>query len=77
MSFLFSLQRMISLIPARLAARIFSRMPPTGRTLPLNVISPVMARAFFTFLPVSDEANEVTMVIPAEGPSFGTAPAGT
>ena len=40
----------ISLIPARLAASIFSLMPPTGSTLPRSVISPVMARLAFTFL---------------------------
>ena len=36
-----------------------------------------MAIAGFTFRPVSEETNEVTIVIPADGPSLGTAPAGT
>jgi len=47
-SFSFSLQRINSLIPARLAAKIFSLIPPTGSTLPRNVISPVIAKFFFT-----------------------------
>ena len=64
-------------MPARLAARIFSRIPPTGSTFPRRVISPVMARLAFTLRWVSAEASEVTMVIPAEGPSFGIAPSGT
>ena len=34
--------------PARLAAKIFSLIPPTGSTLPRNVISPVIAKFFFT-----------------------------
>ena len=34
----------ISLMPARWAAVSFSRSPPIGRTRPLRVISPVMAR---------------------------------
>ena len=45
--FSFSLQRINSLIPARLAAKIFSLIPPTGSTLPRNVISPVIAKFFF------------------------------
>ena len=32
------------LMPARRAARIFSRTPPTGRTRPVRVTSPVIAR---------------------------------
>ena len=32
---------------------------------------------FFTFLPVIMETSAVAMVMPAEGPSFGVAPAGT
>ena len=40
----------ISSIPALLAARIFSFIPPTGKTLPLKVISPVRAIFFLTFL---------------------------
>ena len=68
---------MISLIPALFAANIFSLIPPTGSTLPLKVISPVMAMFSFIFRWVNTEAIEVYIVIPAEGPSFGTAPAGT
>ena len=35
--------RMNFLIPCRRAASTFSRMPPTGSTRPLSVISPVIA----------------------------------
>ena len=55
---------------------IFSLMPPTGRTLPRNVISPVMATSWRTGCPVSADAMAVAMVIPAEGPSLGIAPSG-
>ena len=59
------------------ATMLFSLIPPTGRTSPRSVISPVIARFFFTFLRVYDEAKEVNMVIPALGPSLGVAPSGT
>ena len=49
----------------------------TGNTLPLNVISPVMASLSFTFLCVNADVRAVSIVIPAEGPSFGVAPSGT
>ena len=64
-------------MPARLAARTFSFIPPTGRTSPRRVISPVMATSLRTGLPVSKEVRAVNMVTPAEGPSLGMAPAGT
>jgi len=63
--------------PARRAARNFSLMPPTGSTLPLRVISPVMAVSGRTGVSVSRDASTVAMVTPAEGPSLGMAPAGT
>ena len=47
-------------------------MPPMPRTLPMIVISPVMARSLRTGTPFSAETIRVTMVIPADGPSFGT-----
>ena len=52
-------------------------MPPTGSTRPDSVISPVIARSPRTGRPVSSDASAVTMVTPAEGPSFGMAPDGT
>ncbi len=61
-----------SLIPASYAARIFCWTPPIGRTFPIIVISPVMARSLRTGRPVRAETMPVTMVIPADGPSFGT-----
>ncbi len=63
--------------PARLAARTFSLIPPTGSTRPLKVISPVMAKRGLISREVRAETMAVTMVTPAEGPSFGMAPAGT
>ena len=76
MSFWLRSGMMIRLMPARYAARIFSLMPPTGSTLPRNVISPVIATSLRIGLPVSIDANAVNMVTPADGPSLGIAPAG-
>ena len=45
-SFLFG--KITVLIPARLAPRTFSLMPPTGSTRPDNVTSPVMDRSDLT-----------------------------
>ena len=67
----------MSVMPARLAASIFSLIPPTGSTLPRRVISPVMAVFLRTFRWVNAEAMLVAMVMPAEGPSLGVAPSGT
>ena len=66
----------VEMIP-RLAARSFSFKPPIARTLPRSVISPVIATSLRTGMEVNALTNEVAMVTPAEGPSFGTAPAGT
>jgi len=41
------------------------------------VISPVIATSSRTGLPVKSEAIAVSTVTPADGPSFGCAPAGT
>ena len=64
-------------MPARRAASTFSLMPPTGSTLPESVISPVIATSLRTGLADSADASAVTIVTPADGPSFGMAPAGT
>lgn len=58
------------------AAISFSRMPPTGKTSPVKVISPVMASRRMGWLRASERRADV-MVMPAEGPSLGVAPAGT
>ena len=68
--------RMKVLMPARWAARTFSFSPPTGSTRPRRVISPVMATSRRTGRPVSAEISAVAMVMPADGPSLGMAPAG-
>src|SRR2546428_821027 len=64
-------------MPARIAARLFSLSPPIGKTNPRKVISPVIATSGRTGVLVKSEASAVNIAMPADGPSFGTAPAGT
>ena len=64
-------------MPPRSAASSFSFKPPIGSTLPLSVTSPVIATSRRTGMPVSTDTIEVTMAMPADGPSFGVAPSGT
>ena len=64
-------------MPARGAASTFSLMPPTGSTRPRSEISPVIATLPRARRPESAERIAVASATPAEGPSFGTAPAGT
>ena len=64
-------------MPARRAPRTFVLIPPTGSTLPRRVISPVIAVSGLHRRSVKSEAIAVAIVTPADGPSFGTAPAGT
>ncbi len=66
-----------SVSPARWAASSFCLSPPIGRTRPLRVTSPVIPTSERTGRPVASDVRAVTIVMPAEGPSFGTAPAGT
>jgi len=63
--------------PARCAASSFCFTPPIGSTRPFSVTSPVMPTSERTGLPSAMEVRAVTIVTPAEGPSLGTAPAGT
>ena len=63
--------------PARWAASTFCFRPPIGSTRPDSVTSPVMPTVDLTGRPVSRLTSAVVIVTPAEGPSFGTAPAGT
>ena len=64
-------------IPTRCAASDFSFNPPIGRTSPRKVISPVIAMPSFGGLFSSLDTSAAAIVIPADGPSFGIAPAGT
>src|SRR5918992_807357 len=73
----FSRGRMTVSMPARWAASTFSLTPPIGSTWPVSVISPVMATSSETGVSMASDASAVAMAMPAEGPSFGTAPAGT
>src|SRR2546426_119410 len=63
--------------PARAAAVSFSLSPPMGSTRPRSVSSPVIAMSCRAGRRHNSDASAVAIVIPAEGPSFGTAPAGT
>ena len=65
------------LIPARCAASDFSFSPPIGSTCPVRVTSPVIATSLRTGRPLISEESATVIATPAEGPSFGTAPAGT
>ena len=65
-----------SFTPTVLAAKSFSFKPPIGRTFPRRVISPVIAISPRTGMPVIAERMASAIVIPADGPSFGTAPSG-
>lgn len=67
----------IILQPARLAATVFSLNPPILNTLPVSVSSPVIATVGSTGVSSASESNDVAIVIPADGPSFCTAPSGT
>ena len=53
----------------------FSFNPPIGKTRPLKVISPVILH--FVDWNFSNVIIEVTIPIPADGPSLGVAPSGT
>ena len=63
--------------PARWAASSFCLAPPIGSTRPFRVTSPVIPTSERTGRPRAIDVSAVTMVTPADGPSFGTAPAGT
>ena len=47
----------------------FSLIPPTGKTMPRNEISPVIAKFSLTGRPVANDKAAVTIVQPALGPS--------
>ena len=51
---------------------MFFFKPPIGNTRPRSVISPVIPTSLLTGIPVSAEISAVAIVIPADGPSFGT-----
>jgi hypothetical protein len=76
-SFSFFFGRITTRAPERCAARILLLRPPMGSTRPRRVISPVIATSLRTGMPVSVLTIAVAIVIPADGPSLGIAPAGT
>ena len=59
------------------AAMIFSFNPPIANTLPVKVISPVIAIELSTLLFNRALRRAVVRVTPALGPSLGIAPSGT
>src|SRR5947209_3216577 len=63
--------------PARAAAVSFSFSPPIGSTRPRSVSSPVIATSWREGRRHKSDASAAAIAIPADGPSFGTAPAGT
>ena len=63
--------------PARAAAVSFSFSPPIGSTRPRSVSSPVIATSWREGRRHRSDASAAAIAIPADGPSFGTAPAGT
>ena len=69
--------RITSVSPAAWAASTFCFTPPIGRTRPWSVTSPVIPTVCLTGRSVSSDASAVAIVMPALGPSFGIAPAGT
>mmetsp|Transcript_52729 Transcript_52729/g.140682 ORF Transcript_52729/g.140682 Transcript_52729/m.140682 type:complete len:299 (-) Transcript_52729:1827-2723(-) len=61
---------------SRRQARVFSLIPPTRSTFPVNVSSPVIARSLRTGWFKAMLNKDVVIVTPADGPSFGVAPSG-
>ena len=54
--------------PAFATASPFSRIPPTGPTLPSGLIIPVIATLLFKLIPSIRARVATVMVAPAEGP---------
>ena len=55
---------------------IFKSKPPIAVTFPCKSISPVIATVFFILISFNKLYNVTVIAVPAEGPSFGTAPSG-
>src|SRR5207244_11675643 len=62
--------------PSPYTLSLHDALPIFGSTLPRSVISPVIATSLCTGRPVTADASAVASVMPADGPSLGTAPAG-
>ena len=60
-----------------ITATDFSLSPPIGITAPRSVISPVIATSGRAGTLLRSDTSAVAMLIPADGPSLGIAPAGT
>ena len=75
-SSLFFIGKITFLILLRWAAIHFSFIPPTGSTNPYKLSSPVIAKSYFTRLPVKSDTMATVIVTPADGPSLGVDAAG-
>jgi hypothetical protein len=74
--FSFCLGRMTSFMPSRRGQHLLLDAADRQHR-PDRVISPVIATSPRTGRPEQRDASAVTIVTPADGPSFGIAPAGT
>src|SRR5207245_3683229 len=63
--------------PARAPAVSFPLSPPIGSTRPRTVRPPAIATSWREGRRHKSDASAAAIAIPADGPSFGTAPAGT
>jgi hypothetical protein len=64
------------LIPALIPPCILLSKPPIAVTSPCKFISPVIATVFFIFFSLNKLYIAVVIAVPADGPSFDTAPSG-
>ena len=77
MSLRFSSKGSSSVMPARLAARIFSFTPPTGITAPQRRLARHGDPLLHLPARIRSRTIDVTIVMPAEGRPSGIAPSGT
>ena len=56
--------------------KILISSPPMAVISPCKLISPVMAILFLIFLLLIRLYKAIVIAVPADGPSFGTAPSG-
>jgi|LauGreDrversion4_2_1035121.scaffolds.fasta_scaffold666651_1 hypothetical protein len=76
MSYSLALGNIVIVTPSLTAAITFSLTPPIASTFPLRVISPVIATFYGTDKSRARLIIDVVIAIPADGPSFFTAPSG-
>jgi hypothetical protein len=57
-------------MPSLIAVIHFYLIPPTDKTCPLKVISPVIDNSYRTGILSKSDNKQVTIATPADGPSF-------